>query len=226
MDLDTALRTTGAVREFTDEPVDDATLYRVLDTARFAPSGGNRQGWRVVVVKDRRLREALRDLYLPGWYEYLALSGAGMVPWSPLNDRQAEADALAGADQLARQGSGGLAEELDRAPVLLLLLADLRVLATVDRDLDRYTFVGGASLYPFAWSVLLAAHDEGLGGVMTTMVVRREEEVKALFGVPPEVAVAGLVVLGHPRHRPRRLRRRAVEEFASVDRFGGAPFGG
>ena len=52
MDLIDTLRTTGAVREFTDEPVPDEVLARVLDTARFAPSGGNRQGWRVVVVRD------------------------------------------------------------------------------------------------------------------------------------------------------------------------------
>jgi nitroreductase len=52
MDLTEALRTTGAVREFTAEPVPDEVVARVLDTARFAPSGGNRQGWRVVVVKD------------------------------------------------------------------------------------------------------------------------------------------------------------------------------
>jgi len=51
MDLQESLRTTGAVRRFTTEPVDDATLYALLDDARFAPSGGNRQGWRVAVVK-------------------------------------------------------------------------------------------------------------------------------------------------------------------------------
>ena len=67
MDLLDTLRTTGAVREFEDRPVPDELLYRVLDTARFAPSGGNRQAWRVVVVKDQSTREGLRDLYLTGW---------------------------------------------------------------------------------------------------------------------------------------------------------------
>ncbi|MHB1585172.1 MAG: nitroreductase family protein [Acidimicrobiales bacterium] len=226
MELVDALRTTGAVREFTGQPVDDATLARVLDVARFAPSGGNRQGWRVVVVKDPSARRALRELYLPGWYEYLAQSRAGLVPWAPVTDREAERRAVADADELARQasGGGGLAEELDRAPALLLLLADLRVLAAVDRDLDRYTFVGGASVYPFAWSILLAARLEGLGGVLTTMVVRREAEVKALVGAPDELAVAGLVVLGHTARQVQRLRRRPVSEFATVDRLDGAPF--
>lgn len=228
MELVDALRTTGAVREFTEQPVDDATLWRVLDRARFAPSGGNRQGWRVVVVKDPRARRTLRDLYLPGWYEYLAQNRAGLVPWAPVTDREAERRAVGDAPGMARQaaGGGGMAEELDRAPVLLLLLADLRVLAAVDRDLERYTFVGGASVYPFAWSILLAARLEGLGGVLTTMVVRREAEVKALVGAPDELAVAGLLVLGHPRHVVRRLRRREVGEFATLDRLDGPPFGG
>ena len=73
MELTEALRTTGAVRDYTDEPVDDDVLARVLDTARFAPSGGNVQAWRVVVVRDAALRTRLRELYLRGWYDYLAM---------------------------------------------------------------------------------------------------------------------------------------------------------
>src|SRR5437764_1498193 len=59
MELDDVLRTTFSARDFTSDPLPDATLYRILDRARFAPSGGNRQGWRVVVVRDRATREAL-----------------------------------------------------------------------------------------------------------------------------------------------------------------------
>ncbi|HET6966594.1 MAG TPA: nitroreductase family protein, partial [Acidimicrobiales bacterium] len=69
MDLTEALTRTGAVRDFTDEPVRDEVVRRILDTARFAPSGGNRQAWHVVVVKDTDTRQKLRDLYLTGWYE-------------------------------------------------------------------------------------------------------------------------------------------------------------
>ncbi len=228
MDLTEALRTTGAAREFTDEPVDDATVHRLLDTARFAPNGGNRQAWRVVVVQDPAVRRALRDLYLPGWYEYLAQSSAGLTPWAVVTDREAERRAVAGAPGIAAsaaQGPGGFAEHLDEVPVLLVLLADFTRLATVDRDLDRYTMVGGASIYPFAWSILLAARDLGLAGVMTTMVVREEPAVKELLGVPDTHAVAGLLALGHPVHQPTRLRRGPVEEFANVDRFDGPPLG-
>lgn len=229
MDLRRALCTTGAVREFLDRPVPDSVVHRILDAARFAPSGGNRQGWRVVLVRRPEIRAALRDLYLAGWYEYLALARAGLVPWAPTTDPDAERRALADAPALAAQaaaGPGGFAEHLDSVPVLLLLLADLGALAAVDRDLERYTFAGGGSIYPFAWSVLLAAHDEGLAGVLTTMPVRREAEVKALVGAGDELAVAALVALGHPVRRPTRLRRRPVAEFATVDRLDGPPVSG
>ena len=228
MDLTEALRTTGAVREFTDEPVDDGTVHRLLDTARFAPNGGNRQAWRVVVVRDGQVRRALRDLYLPGWYEYLAQSAAGLTPWAVVTDREAERRAVDGAGAIATsaaQGPGGFAEHLDEAPVLLVLLADLARLATVDRDLDRYTMVGGASIYPFAWSILLAARDLGLAGVMTTMVVREEPAVRELLGVPDTHVVAGLLALGHPVHQPTRLRRAPVDDFATIDRVDGPALG-
>jgi nitroreductase len=224
VDLIDTLRTTGAVREFRPDPVDDEVVSRVLDTARFAPSGGNRQGWHVVVVKDPATRAALRDLYLPGWRDYLAMRGAGLVPWAPVTDREAEREAVQGGATLPDEALGDFAARLDEVPVLLVLLADLRALAAVDRDYDRYTMAGGASFYPFAWSILLAARADGLGGVMTTMAIRREPEVKGLLGVPDEFVVGGVIALGRPVRQPRRLSRRPVTEFATVDRFDGAPF--
>jgi nitroreductase len=227
VDLLETLRTTGAAREFRPDPVPDEVLHRVLDTARFGPSGGNRQGWRLVVVKDPGARRQLRDLYLPGWYEYLAMAAEGLTPWAPVTDREAEARARAGAAALAEQaaaGPGGFAEHLDEVPVLLVLFADLRTVAAVDRDLDRYTFVAGASIYPFVWNLLLAARAEGLGGVMTTMLVQREAEVKALLGAPEHLALAGAVALGYPVRQPTQLTRGPVEGFTTVDRLDGAPF--
>jgi nitroreductase len=227
MDLVETLRTTGAVREFRDEPVPDDVLWRVLDTARFAPSGGNRQGWRVVVVKDPETRRQLRELYLMGWYEYVAIQGSGMTAWAPTNDRAAEAQAVSKAPELAAQAltrPGGFAERLDEVPALLVLLADLQVLAATDRDLDRYTFAGGASIYPFAWNLLLAARSEGLGGVITTIAIRQEPDLKRVLGAPNELAVAAVLALGYPTHQPRRLTRSPVDSFTTIDHLDGAPF--
>jgi nitroreductase len=227
MDLTEGLRTTGAVREFRPDPVPDEVLHGILDTARFAPNGGNRQAWHVVVARDPAIKEALRDLYLPGWYEYLAQMEAGLTPFAAVTDRDAELVARARGPEIRARAAvapPGFAENFHLAPVLLVLLADLRNLATIDRDLDRYTMVGGASIYPFAWSILLAAHDAGLGGVFTTVAIRQEPEVKALLGVPDPVVVAGILALGYPERRATRLTRKPVESFATVDRYDGPSF--
>jgi nitroreductase len=222
MELTDALRTTGAIRDFTVDAVDDAVLARVLDTARFAPSGGNAQAWRVVVVKDPANRRRLRDCYLRGSKDYMALLAAGLRPWAPTNDRDAEARALAVENAAA---TGGFAEKFDDTPVLLALFADLSMLAAVDRDADRYTFAGGASIYPFAWSILLAARDEGLGGVITTIAIREEPQVKALLGAPDQLALAAVIALGYPVRQSRRLRRHPVGSFVTVDSIDGPTFG-
>jgi len=226
MELSQALRSTGAVRDFTDAPVPDDVVYGLLDTARFAPNGGNRQAWHVIVVRDPDARVALRDLYLPGWYEYLPQMEAGLTPFAAVTDRDAEAEARARAGEFARRGaaSPGFAEQLHEVPLLLVLTADLRNLATLDRDLDRYTLVGGASIYPFAWSLLLGAHDAGLGGVMTTVAIRKEPELRELFHLPEHVVVAAVLALGYPSgKRATKLRRNPVESFATIDRYDGSP---
>ncbi|HSO94799.1 MAG TPA: nitroreductase family protein [Acidimicrobiia bacterium] len=229
MELGDALRTTGAIRDFRDDPVPPEVVHRILDAARFAPSGGNRQGWRVIVVTDTSTRSRLRDLYLSGWYEYLAQVEAGLVPWAPITDEAAEARAIANGPAVAARAAsapGGFAEQFDSVPVLLTVLADLRRLAAVDRDLHRYTLVGAASIYPFAWNVLLAARDEGLGGVITTMPIRREPDLKDLLGIPDEFAVAAVIALGYPTRQFRRLTRAAVGEFTTLDHFDGPAFEG
>lgn len=231
MDLVEALRSTGAVREFQDRPVPGEVMARVLDTARFAPNGGNQQAWRVVLVEDAELRRGIRDLYVPGWIEYLAQRADGVQPWAPIGDREAEGEALARAAMQLEDPDhpvdpGTFAAHVDRVPVLAVVLADLRLLAATDRDLGRYTLVGGASIYPFVWSLLLAGHEEGLAGVLTTMTVTREPAMKELLRVPDEFAVAAVLAMGYPVSRPTRLRRAPVESFATVDTFDGPAVAG
>ena len=229
LDLVATLRSTGAARQFHPDPVPDDVLARLLDTARFAPSGGNRQGWRVIVVKDPAARTALRDIYLEGWYEYLAI-GVGRPGALGAGDRPRRRGAPPSADAAefaarAQRRPRASPRHLDTAPALLLVLADLAALAAVDRDLPRYTLVGGASIYPFVWSLLLAARAEGLGGVTTTVAIRREAELRALFGIPDAVAVAALVVLGRPLPSRAGCGGRPSARFTWVDRYEGTPLG-
>ena len=93
-------------------------------------------------------------------------------------------------------------------------------------ELDRIGVISGASVYPFVWNVLLAARNEGYGGVLTTMVVPEEPRVKQLLGVPESYAIAAVVPLGKPTHEVTKLRRRPVAQFVTRERFDGAPFHG
>jgi nitroreductase len=116
------------------------------------------------------------------------------------------------------------ADHLDQVPVLLLLVVELAALAVLDNGLDRQSIVGGGSVYPFGHNILLAARDAGLGGVLTTALVRQEAAVKELLHIPDGYAVAGLIALGHPAKVVTKLRRAPVEDFTTVDRFDGPPF--
>ena len=85
MDLYDVMRTTFAARQFTDDPIPDEVLLKILDNSRFAPSGGNRQGWRVIVVRDQATRDALPELIRPTMQRYVAQVQAGEAPWNTIN---------------------------------------------------------------------------------------------------------------------------------------------
>ena len=110
------------------------------------------------------------------------------------------------------------------AQVVLVICLDLSVVAATDQDLDRIGVISGASVYPFVWNVLLAARNEGFGGVPTTMAVAREPAVRTLLGIPDEFAVATVVPLGKPVHQVTKLKRKPVQDFVTRERFDGPPF--
>lgn len=219
MELDEVMRTTFACREWTDEDVSDETVYDILDLARFAPNGGNRQGWRVIVLRDRELRSALVPLARPTTNQYAAQVAAGEAPWNTVVPSGLD---LA-AERTVDRPFPGLEAMVD-APVVLVVTVDLAVVASFDSELERVGVISGASIYPFVWNILMAARSRGLGGVLTTYLAGCESAVQDLLGIPAQHAVAALVPIGHPVRQLTRLRRAAVEEFTTVDHFAGAPF--
>jgi nitroreductase len=224
MDLLAVMRATGAVREFTEEPVSDEAVHAILDAARFAPNGGNRQGWHVIVLRDPAVRARVRDLYVLAWREYSAHTRHQLVPFAPGDDGKWTAPAVDLDEARATPAPNAFGDHLDEAPVLLVVAVDLRALAITDNGLDRQSIVGGASVYPFCHNILLAARDAGLGGVMTTVLARQEPAARELLHLPDSWALAALVVLGHPVKQLTKLRRDPVESFTTVDRFDGPAF--
>ena len=216
METRSALRATASVRAFAPRPVDDGVVYDILDDARFAPSGGNRQPWRVALVKDRVIRRGLADAMKPVWNEYVALAQTGRTPFAVVD----------GPPPLTTEPADvpfPLIDDIESVPVVLAIAADLSRIATMDADLPRPTISGGGSIYPFCWSILLAARDRGLGGVMTTFATRAERTTGPLLGLPAGHALVATIFLGHVDRHPTKLRRNPVEGFATIDRFDGKP---
>lgn len=221
MELYDVMRTAFSARDFAADPVPDDVLDRILDNARFAPSGGNRQGWRVIVVRDVAKRALLGPLIEPAVRRYLAEVKAGANPWNTV-----EPAVIGQADIDAVTIPPGFVERLVRAPVLLLVTVDLSVVASMDQHLPRIGVISGASIYPFVWNILLAARNEGFGGTLTTFLAAEEARAKTLFGIPENHAVAAMLPIGKPVKQLTRLRRNPVAAFATVDAFDGDVFGG
>jgi nitroreductase len=105
-----------------------------------------------------------------------------------------------------------------------VMCVDLGVVAATDQELDRIGVVSGASVYPFVWNVLLAARNEGFGGVTNTMAIAEEPQVRRLLGIPEQYAVAAVVPLGKPVHQVSKLKRKSVAQFVTRERFDGEQF--
>jgi nitroreductase len=221
MELYDVMRTTFAAREFTGDPLPDETLAKILDHARFAPSGGNRQGWRVIVVRDPATKRALSELSGFAAKRYAAQVANGENPWNTIDPPRVDAATIERTPPPVR-----LTEPIAKAPVVLVLCVDLKVVASMDQDLDRVGIISGASVYPFAWNILLAARHEGFAGTITTLAVAQESKVQALLGLPGHVAVASVMPLGRPVRTLTKLKRKSVAEFAMREKWGGAPLGG
>lgn len=219
MELYDVMRTTAAVRTFTNDPLPDDVLERILDNARFAPSGGNRQGAHVIVVRDQAARTALAELTATGARRYGAQLASGESPWNPLHPPSASAAEIA-----ATEVPSQFTAPLHHAAMVLVICVNLEVVAALDQNLDRIGVISGASIYPLVWNILLAARNEGYGGTITTMVVPDEPQVRHLLGVPESYAVAAVLPLGKPQRQVTKLKRNSVAELATRERFDGEPF--
>jgi nitroreductase len=209
------MRCAPSTRRFSEEPVPRELIERVLENARFAPSGGNRQGWRVIVVTDRDTRRRLRDFYQEPWAAYTERTGMRAALADP------DAAGVPPARLRMMRAADEYAHTFDRVPVHLVVCVLLDALAIVDRSLDRPSIVGGASIYPFVQNVLLGLRGEGLGASFTTLLTPAENQVRELLGIPEGVALAGHISVGFRAEPwPRQLRRNPVSEFAFAERWG------
>jgi nitroreductase len=213
-DLYETMSTLRAVRRLRPDPIPADVLERVLQAACWAPTGGNTQPWRIIVVRSPGPKKALADIYGPEWHKYTEFSL-----------RRAERQGLSGDDRakLERTLAAGdhLADHLAEAPVILLFIADPAQMAITDKNLDRISMVGGGSVYTAVENAMLACVAEGLGCTLTTLHCLREPEVKAALNIPADWATLAMVPIGYPvgkGHGP--ITRRPPDQLAFDDAFG------
>jgi nitroreductase len=203
MDFFDVVTTQRAMRRLKSEAIPDAVLRQILDAAICAPSGGNRQGWSFVVVRDGAKRARLGELYREAWSELMKMpyyAGAAKEP----------AESPAGK-MLA--SARHLSEHLGEAPVLVLACIAL------DPGVEP-TLTTGASIYPAVQNIMLAARALGIGSCITTIHRFRDAQVKELLGIPADVETAALIPLGYPLGKFGRPPRRPVRDVAFADGWG------
>jgi nitroreductase len=205
MELFEVMSTQRAMRRLKPDPVPDSAIRQILSMALYAPSGGNRQSWSFVVVRDPAKRARLGELYREAWGELVKLpyyaAAAKEPPDSPAGKLLASATHLS--------------EHLGEAPVLILACIAL------DQGVSP-TLTTGASIYPAVQNLMLAARELGIGTCLTTIHKYRDKQVKELLGIPAHVETAALIPLGYPRGRFARPARKPVHEVAYADSWGKA----
>lgn len=210
-----AMSTLRAVRRLKPDPIPDDVMRRVLEAAAWAPTGGNRQPWRIVLVKDRAKKTRLGELYSARWNNYSRHYRAAVPASAPAEVRARSERTLAAGDYMAAH--------FGDTPAIAMFCFDPKQMAITDSKQDRPSVVGGGSVYPAVENLLLACRAEGLGCVLTTLLCEDEPEVRELLALPDGWYTAAAIPIGYPvgrGHGP--LIRRSLDQLVFVDLWGKA----
>lgn len=167
-----AIYTQRAIRHLKPDPVPRETIERLIRAGTKAPSGGNSQGWKFIVITDPETKSAIAEYYLQAWE--MAYGNQNPSPPNIQNHVRSSADYLA--------------RNMADMPVLLM--------ACIHHDGSPSTITRGSSIYPAVQNILLAARALGLGSAITTLHKRYEKEIKDLLGIPDNVETAALLPIG------------------------------
>jgi nitroreductase len=207
-----AMRTLRAVRRLRPDPIADCGR-RSASRARSRDLGTDwRQGWRVIVVKERTHKERLGALYAEQYEQFAARYRSNLANAEPAVRERTER--MLGAGDY-------LSAHFGQSPVIAVFCFNPAELAITDSSLSRVSVVGGGSIYTAVENLLLACRAEGLGCVLTTLLCACEPEVTALLTIPSPWGTAAAIPIGYPilrGHGP--ITRRPVEELAFLDSWG------
>jgi nitroreductase len=202
-DLFEIIRTTRAMRRLKPDPVPDALIRQVLEAGVSAASGGNRQHWRFLVIKDRAIKEKVQHYYKRALDEVVGPRYRNSTPPPGVT-----------REQYDRQHAAVtyLTEHFHEAPVWIV--------ACLDEGQATPTRSSGASIYPAVQNMILAVRALGLGTTLTTRHLQYEKEVEAALGLPPGVHSYAILPIGYPMGRLGPVRRAPLSEIVYLDRWG------
>ena len=197
------IRTTRAMRRLKPDPVPDELIVKILEAGVCAASGGNRQHWRFLVIKDRAIKEQVQRYYQRALDEVVGPRYRTSAPPPGVSreqyDRQHDAVTY-------------LTEHFHEAPVWIV--------ACLEAGPGTPTHSSGASIYPAVQNMLLAARALGLGATLTTRHLNYEKEVEEILGLPPGIHSYAILPIGYPLGRFGPVRRAPLQEVVYLDRWG------
>jgi nitroreductase len=197
MDVFEVINTTRAMRRLKKDDVPEELIWKVLEAATRAPSGGNRQPWAFMVIRDQATKEKIAGWYLEAWNATYGPAKASVTA-DPQGARM-----FGSADHLANH--------LAEVPVLILAMVRAGAVATSP---------SGSYIYPAVQNLMLAARALGLGTTLTTLHRAHEDDVKKLLGIPDEIETMALIPMGWPEGRFGMGARKPVEEVTYWEAWG------
>jgi len=195
-DLFEIMRTTRSMRRLKPDPVPNALIHKILEAAVCAPSGGNMQRWRFLVIKDAAIKTAVGAYYKRAWDE-----------------------------QVGPRYRNRFLRLLDAAEYLAAHIHEAPVWIVPCLEGGTPTRTSGSSIYPAVQNMLLAARALGLGATLTTLYLGFEKESEAVLGLPDGVHSYAILPIGYPLGRFGPVRRVALADVVYEDRWGQAFLG-
>jgi len=204
MDVYEALYTTRAMRRVRPDPVPMEVQQKILDAAIRAPSGGNTQNWRFLLVDDAGVKAQLGPIYRQAMSWLWSNFYADRVEAAQADPELAESKSFLAVQRSAQW----LADHFEEVPLYLFAFAQ--------------GDASGSSLYPAVWSAQLAARAEGVGSSLTQALAFHDAETKEILGVPAEEGwhMGCCVSLGYPTGRWGVAARQPAHEVSFRNQWG------
>ena len=202
LDLFETMENCRAMRRLKSDPVPDDLVARILHAGTCAPSGGNAQKWRFLVLKDRKIKEAVTTWYKKAYDEIIGPRYSSVAPPPGVSP-----------EKFKRQHSAVeyLTDHFAEAPVWIVACLE---------DGANPGPSAGASIYPAVQNMVLACRAVGLGTTLTNRHMFYQKEVDKALGLPEGVHSYAILPIGYPMGKFGPVKRAALKDVVYQDKWG------